>query len=463
MKSRRISKKKSAEKKDLKASRRAAGKPTDGTPRLNSIQPWFREAKLGIFIHWGIYSVKPTVESWPFFNGLISYDDYMAQRHGFTASKYDPEAWARLIHATGARYAILTTKHHDGVALWDTAQNDLSVVKATPAGRDLIAPFCSALRKKGVKVGLYFSHLDWSHPDYATLPKDIPKNDSGDAAKANPFNFRENNPEAWQRFLRFHRGQLKELCEQFHPDLLWFDGDWDRSAEQWRMAELRKQLRRWAPGVVLNSRMKGYGDYETPEQGLPVETPEGPWEFSMTANDHWGYFKNDTNYKSLRQILWYFIRCISNGGNLTLDFGPKEDGKFPKQQITILQGLARWNRKHTQAIFPTGCGLPLGHFDGLTTVSRDRKRIYLFIFSKPLGKIPLAGIRNKIDSIRVLGPGTPLKWDVIGGALWHGVPGVLWIKAPRASDLDPEVTVLEVTLDGPLSLFRGKGGAIEQN
>jgi alpha-L-fucosidase len=427
------------------------------------IQPWFTEAKLGIFIHWGIYSVKPTGESWPIFNGEISYDDYMAQRHGFTASKYDPEAWARLFHATGAGYAVLTTKHHDGVALWDTAQNDLSVVKATPAGRDLIGPFCAALRKKRIKVGLYFSHLDWSHPDYATLPKDIPKNDTGDAAKPSPFNFRENNPEAWQRFLRFHRGQLKELCEQYHPDLLWFDGDWDRSAEQWRMAELRKQLHRWAPGVVLNSRMKGYGDYETPEQGLPIEAPETPWEFGMTANDHWGYSKTDKNYKSLRQILWYFIRCISNGGNLILDFGPKEDGTFPKEQIAILRGLARWNQKHAKAIFPTGRGLPLGHYDGMTTVSRDQKKIYLFCFSKPVGAIPLAGIRNKINSIRVLGSGTRLKWKAVGGAYWHGVPGVVWIDAPGASDLDPEVTVLEIAMDGPLNLFRGKGGAIEQN
>ena len=427
------------------------------------IQPWFAQAKLGIFIHWGIYAVKPTGESWPFFLGEISHEDYMAQRDGFTAAKYDPAEWARLFSEAGACYAVLTTKHHDGMALWDTAVSDLSTVKATPAGRDLVAPYCDALRKKGIKVGLYFSHLDWSHPDYATLPKDIPPSDHGDAVRTNPFNFRENNPAAWERFLKFHRGQLKELCERFHPDLLWFDGDWDRTAEQWRMAELRDQLHQWSPGVILNSRMKGHGDYETPEQGLPTVIPAGPWEFCMTCNDHWGYYGSDKNYKSVRQILWYFTQCISKGGNLLLDFGPREDGTFPDEQLAIFKGLARWNQKHSEAIFPTGPGLPPGYFDGPTTLSKDQTTLYLFCFHQPVESIPVCGICNQIKSIRVLGPGTPLKFRKMGGAAWHDVPGVLWIDAPDAKDIDPEATVLEVKLEGPLRLFHGAGGAIEQN
>lgn len=426
------------------------------------IQPWFSEAKLGIFLHWGIYAVKPTGESWPFFRGEISYDEYMAQRHGFTASKYDPREWARLFHEAGARYVVLTTKHHDGFALWDTAVSDLSSVKASPARRDLIAPYCGALREKGLKVGLYFSHLDWSHPDYATLPKNTPPSDHGDAASANPFNFRENNPAAWERFLTFHRAQLQELCERFHPDLLWFDGDWDRTAEQWRMAELREQLHRWAPGVILNSRMQGHGDYETPEQGLPTLTPQGPWEFCMTCNDHWGYFESDKNYKSLRQILWYFTQCISKGGNLLLDFGPKEDGTFPAEQLAILQGLARWNGKHASAVFPTGPGLPLGHFDGPTTLSKDQTTLYLFCFHAPRGAFPVTGIRNNVLSCRIVG-GPDLPFKKMGGADWHNIPGVLWIDAPGEAALDPDCTVIEVRLDSPLRLFRGAGGAIQQN
>jgi alpha-L-fucosidase len=133
------------------------------------MQPWFPDAKLGIFIHYGIYAVKGIAESWSFWSGQIGYDDYMSQLEGFTAANYDPEAWAELFARAGAKYAVITTKHHDGVALWDTQVNDLSVVKRTPAGRDLIGPFVQALRRHGLKVGFYFSHLDWSHPDYASV------------------------------------------------------------------------------------------------------------------------------------------------------------------------------------------------------------------------------------------------------------------------------------------------------
>jgi alpha-L-fucosidase len=427
------------------------------------IQPWFQQAKLGIFLHWGIYSVKPTGESWPFFRGEISYEDYMAQRHGFTASNYDPVEWARLFREAGAGYAVLTTKHHDGMALWDTALSKLNVAEATPAGRDLIGPYCDALRAQGIKVGLYFSHLDWSHPDYPTLPRPLPPSDHADATLVNQFNFREHNREAWERFLQFHRGQLRELCQRYHPDLLWFDGDWERTEEDWRMAELRDQLHEWAPGVVLNSRMKGFGDYETPEQGFPVIAPEGPWEFCMTCNDHWGYFGEDKNYKTPRQILWHFAGCISRGGNLLLDFGPKEDGTFPDEQMEILHELARWNQKHAEAIFPAGPGLPLGHFDGATTLSPDRTILYLFCFHHPHESLPVVGIRNRVVSARVVGTNTPLTFQKLGGAEWSKIPGVLWIEAPQPSDLDPVATVVAVEIEGPLDLFRGEGHAIEQN
>ena len=134
------------------------------------MQSWFPDAKLGIFIHWGIYAVEGTAESWAIFSKERTYDSYMNQRHGFAAAKYDPRAWADLFKRAGARYAVLTSKHHDGMALWDTQVSDLSVVKQTPARRDLIAPYAEALHEAGLKVGLYFSHLDWSHPDYAPLP-----------------------------------------------------------------------------------------------------------------------------------------------------------------------------------------------------------------------------------------------------------------------------------------------------
>ena len=134
---------------------------------------WFKDAKLGIFIHWGIYAVNGIDESWSFFNGYITYEDYMKQLSGFTAEKYDPEKWVKLIKESGAKYAVLTSKHHDGVAMWDSEWSDLNVVKKTPAGEDLIEPFVDELRENGLKVGLYYSLLDWSHPDYPNHLRDV--------------------------------------------------------------------------------------------------------------------------------------------------------------------------------------------------------------------------------------------------------------------------------------------------
>ena len=420
------------------------------------IQPWFEDAKLGIFLHWGIYAVKPTGESWPFFLGEISHEDYMKQAEGFTAANYDPSEWARLFKAACADYAVLTTKHHDGMALWPTKLSSLNVVEGTPAGRDLIRPYVNALREADIRVGLYFSHLDWSHPDYPTLPPN-----SNHAV--NQFNFVKEDPEAWERFLVFHRGQLKELCDDYQPDLLWFDGDWERDAEQWRMKELREQLTAWTPQAVLNSRMHVYGDYATPEQAIPTVRPEGQWEFCMTCNDFWGYMDSDANYKSVKQIIWFFIKCFSRGGKLLLDFGPKEDGTFPPEQLNILKGLARWNQKHYEAIFPSVPGLPEGLYDGSSTLSRDRKHLYLFCTQPISTEFPVMGICNQVEQVRVLGEDTMLNSKRMGGADWSKIPGILWISPPPPAALDPDCTVIELTFNEPLELYLGESGAIEQN
>lgn len=239
------------------------------------MQPWFPEAKLGIFVHRGIYAVKGVSESWSFFGGEISHADYMAQLRGFTAANYDADAWADLFERAGAKCAVLTTKHHDGVALWDTRATDLSVAKRTPAGRDLVGPFAEALRRRGLRVGLYFSHNDWSHPDYPSVRPSKLHRPWVDNRYAMPKKGDE-DPEAWERYLRVvHRGQLRELVAQYRPDLLWFDGAWERDERQWRMKELREELLGLHPEAVLNGRMLGYGDYATPELGVPITPPRG--------------------------------------------------------------------------------------------------------------------------------------------------------------------------------------------
>lgn len=410
---------------------------------------WFQDAKLGIFIHWGIYAVDGIDESWSFHNGHISHQDYMDQLTGFTAQNYDPAAWARLIKQSGARYAVLTAKHHDGVALWDSRAGDLNVEESTPAGRDLIQPFCDALRQEGLKVGLYYSLIDWSHPNYPNYLRDQ-KRYADDEAR-------------WARFSRFNHAQIKEISTRFRPDLVWFDGDWEFSAEQWQAREIREMLLEDNPGVIINSRLQGYGDYGTPEQGVPITRPDHDfWELCLTMNDSWGYQQGDTNYKSVNQIIRILVECISLGGNLLLDIGPRADGTICPEQTAILEGLGRWTGKHAKAIYGSRAGLPGGHFHGPTALSADTTVLYLYLPHRPNGPVMLKGLKNKVQGIQVVGDDRQLDWDIKMKLSWSDKPGIIYIEVPEEA-LDTEVTVLAVQLDGPVQLYREHHGVIESN
>lgn len=417
---------------------------------------WFQDAKLGVFIHWGYYAVNGISESWSMYHKRISYEDYMDQGAGFTAENYNPEAWAKLFKDIGARYAVLTTKHHDGVALWDTQWSKLNVIEKTPAKRDLVAPFVKALRNQDLKVGLYYSLCDWSHPDYnVVFPRPNTKRDYPQK--------KQNQLSSWQRFVKFYKGQLEELSSNFNPDLYWFDGDWEKSSEQWRAESLKDSLLAWNPSVIVNSRLKTHGDYSTPEQGIPVVRPEGAWEFCMTMNDNWGYYPSDTNYKPISQIVRTFVEVIASGGNLLLNIGPKPDGTIAEKQKERLEALGRWIKKHEDAVFTTKAGLPYGHFYGPTLLSKDETKIYLALFDAPQNYISLKGIQNKVKSITVVGSNQNLNFERNGGAAWNNIPGILRIETPKKENLDEYATIIEVELEDALKLYRGHGNAVELN
>ncbi len=409
---------------------------------------WFKDAKLGIFIHWGIYGVNGIDESWSFHNGYISYEDYMKQLNGFTAKNYDPDYWAKLIKESGAKYAVITAKHHDGVALWDTEQSDLNVVDKTKAKRDLIKPFAKAIRSQGLKLGLYYSLLDWSNPNYPNFLRDQKRYESDDVK--------------WDKFTKFNFAQLKELT-RFDPDLYWFDGDWEQSAEKWKAKEIRELLLKENPNTIINSRLQGYGDYATPEQGVPIAKPKNNyWELCMTMNNSWGYQPNDKEYKSVNQLIRILVDCISMGGNLLLDIAPKPDGTIPEEQIKILKGLGRWTNKHQNAIYGTRSGIPFGHFNGYTSLSKDGTILYLYVDNKPNGPLLIKGLKNKINRIWVVGNGTKLSYKVVGKQYWSAVPGLLYIDLPEQVQ-DQDVTVIAVLLKGKADLYSEEGQVIDSN
>lgn len=406
---------------------------------------WFGDAKLGIFIHAGIYAVNGIDESWSFHNKKISYADYMKQLQGFTLKKYDPAFWASLIQESGARYAVITTKHHDGVAMYDTKLSNLSIVKQTPAKKDMVKPFFEELRKRNIKCGAYYSLIDWSSDNYPGFLKDSSRYTVS------------KDYDRWNRFRAFFQGQIKEISDTFRPDLWWFDGDWEHSAEEWESQKVRTIILSGNPKSIINGRLQGYGDYETPEQNFPVSRPGyNWWELCMTSNDNWG-FHHDNNWKTPYEVITIFADVISNGGNLLLDMGPKEDGTIPEEQIHLLKELGAWNKKHEEAIFNTVGGLPQGHFYGPSTLSKDATTLYLFLHGKVNGQVMIKGLSNKIEEVTVLGNGTKLQSKVVGKISWSPVPGLVYITVPD-SVADKYVTVLKVKLDKPIRLYKGHGG-----
>jgi alpha-L-fucosidase len=419
---------------------------------------WFQDAKLGIFIHWGIYSVNGTDESWAFYNRKVPYADYMKQLQGFTAKNYEPAAWADLIQRSGARYAVMTTKHHDGVAMYATRAypnvgtytwsmpGHLSVEAATPAQKDVVSPLFAELRQRNVKCGAYYSLIDWTDHAYPAFTKDSTRYAIKD------------DPRRWQRFRDYFQVQINEIAAQLNPDLWWFDGDWEHSAEEWEAAKVRGMILEKNPKAIINGRLQGYGDYATPEQNIPVETPKAPaWEVCMTLGEQWGWQPQDTNYKTTHDLIHIFADVIGHGGNLLLGVGPREDGTFTPGQVARLEELGTWTRKHAEAIYGTRAGLPNGHFSGPSTLSPDSTTLYLFLANGMSGSVEIKGLVNKIVSAEVVGPSTPLKHRIVGKISWSMVPGLVFIDVPKEAS-DPWMTVLKVKLDGPVKLYRGEGG-----
>jgi alpha-L-fucosidase len=355
---------------------------------------WFEDAKLGIFIHWGIYSVDGISESWSFFNNYINHDNYIKQLNGFTAKDYKPKEWAKLIKEAGAKYTVITTKHHDGISMWNTkADKAITTLQDAAAKQDVITPFVKAIQEEGLHTGLYYSLPDWSHPYYDVFTRNRKRYEL------------KVEPTRWDNYVKYYQKQLTELSEQYKPELLWFDGDWEHSAEEWKAKETLNLLRKYNPNIIINSRLNHHGDYDTPEQGIPVTRPDAKfWELCYTMNDSWGYQPFDKKYKSPNMIIRTLVDCISMGGNLLLDIGPKADGTIPDEQLNILKQLGRWTHKHAAAIYGTRAGIPFANYGGKSALSKDGKTLYLYVYEqKP--ELQLKGLVNHsaIKGISVVG------------------------------------------------------------
>jgi alpha-L-fucosidase len=338
-------------------------------------------------------------------------------------------------------YAVLTTKHHDGFTLFPCAASSFGVGQVE-GGRDLVAEFVDATRAEGLRVGLYYSLPDWHHPDYPAFT---------DAMRPYAaFAYPRPEPERWERFLGDLRGQLTHLLTAYGKiDVLWFDGGWERTAPEWRSSELEQMIRSLQPDIVINDRMPGVGDYDTPEQAIPREPPARAWETCMTMSHSWGNVAADQEHKSTRYLLGVLAEVACAGGSLLLNVSPDGAGEIPVWQRERLEAIALWWQRHADAI--SGCerGLEPWQFYGPST--RKGSRIFLLCPLRPQESVVLRGVHGRhVRSVRALGSDQPLRFELRLSAidrLIGGDPVCDVIVYTPEQALDPLLTVIEIVLE----------------
>jgi alpha-L-fucosidase len=389
--------------------------PTTSTPedRERRLQ-WWREARFGMFIHWGLYSVHGRHE-WVMENEGIPVAEYEQAARRFNPEPNAARAWAKLAKRAGMKYMVLTTKHHEGFCLFDSKLTNYSAPK-TACGRDLVREYVDAARAEGMRVGFYYSLMDWHHPDGAAAATD-------EAAR--------------RRFVDYIHGQVRELCSNYGKlDILWYDVNWPLKPDGWEAVKLNTMVRKLQPDILINNRTGIPEDFTTPEQRIQASAE--PWESCMTMNDSWGYQKADDNWKTPKNIVRNLIRCTRDNGNYLLNIGPKPDGAIPAESVSILTDVGRWMDTYAPLIHaPVNiCKVKRGQFSDF--IERGNK-LQIMIQFWPGSEVSIGGLKNKAVSARLYGSSTPVKFDQDDFRLrFKGLPAT----AP-----DPMVSVLEVEFD----------------
>jgi len=402
-----------------------------------------------MFIHWAPCSQRGWELSWPLVGGVgalpdsqnVEVAEYHSTAQTFNPVNFDPRAWARHAKRAGMRYGALTTKHHDGFAMFHTRESDYSI-EHTPFKRDIVREYAEAFRAEGLRVGLYFSLIDWRHPDYPAFT---------DADKPYRFGqYRRSTPEQWERFTRFIFAQIRELLTNYGKiDLLWFDGGWERTPDEWKSRELEKMIRELQPGIVINDRLPGCGDYETPEQAVPPKPPARAWEACMTMNNSWGYNPSDRHYKSARNLVHTLCEVAASGGNLLLNVSPRGDGTLPPEQVERLEAIGSWMQRNGESIAGTRPGLEPWQFYGPST--RRDNRVYLHLLMRPYESVSVRGVKVRhLKSATVLGSGAKLTTHnrmAAADMIFNPDPtGELIIDVPESA-LDPIATVIALEFE----------------
>jgi alpha-L-fucosidase len=418
---------------------------------------WFTAARFGMFIHWGLYAI-PARGEWYKGSMKVPEQEYQKYFDEFDPTGYKPAEWAKIAKNAGMKYAVLTAKHHDGFCLFDSKLTDYKATN-TKAGRDLVREYVDAFRAEGLKVGIYYSIIDWHHPDFPHYSDSIHPRRGDPEYKDHKENF--------DNYLTYMHGQVKELCSNYGKiDILWFDYSYDNlCGETWKATELIKMVRSLQPDVIIDNRLEGTttsslltetpeyysGDFISPEQLLP---PAGmfdlagnrvPWEACITMNNNWGYNAKDKFYKSAPMLIRKLVECVSKGGNLLLNVGPDAKGRIPDESIERLRQVGKWMEKNSDSIY--GCGYAEIEKPDYGRVTRNGNRLYFHIMENTIGLLPVLGIdKDRIEKIRRVADGSEIKTAADDWRTWH-YKDVVFLNISDGPDLPDDIdTVIEVTL-----------------
>lgn len=417
---------------------------------------WYQKARFGMFIHWGLYAI-PARGEWVRSVEEMPEEEYMPFFEEFDPVDFDPKKWARAAKEAGMKYAVMTAKHHDGFCLFDSALTDFKSTN-TKAGKDLVREYLEAFREEGLKVGLYYSLLDWHHPDYPHYGDQNHPMRNCEAEK--------NVDRDFERYLDYMHGQVKELCTNYGKlDIMWFDFSYgELRGEAWRATKLINMVRSLQPDIIIDNRLEvsgeGFGsiatdnpsvyagDFVSPEQIIPpmgLKSESGRdlvWEACITMNDHWGYCAKDKNFKPASTIIKKLVECVSKNGNMLLNVGPDARGNIPDESLKILKEIGVWMRKNGGSIY--GCkGSSLQKPEN-GRITEKGNRLYYHVMENAIGGVPLYGIlRDRVKAVRLLSDGSELK--IADDWLVNNYPDIAFVNITDSPYLPDDIdTVVEV-------------------
>lgn len=382
---------------------------------------WFLGSRFGMFIHWGLYAI-PARGEWIRSFEKITVEDYNRYFEEFNPTNYDPKSWAKAAKEAGMKYVVMTAKHHDGFCLYDSKLTDFKSTN-TKCGRDLIREYLEAFRSEGLKVGLYYSLIDWYHEDFPAFGDRQHPMRENEEYRNKPYNF--------DNYLNYMHGQVRELCTDYGKiDIMWFDFSYDdMSGEKWRATDLVNMVRELQPDIIIDNRLEASGensgsiksdapsiysgDFASPEQIIP---PQGvtdtsgnpiPWEACITMNNNWGYCSADHLYKSSKLIIRKLVECVSKNGNLLLNIGPDATGEIPAESMKILTEIGSWMKRNSRSIYQCGkSGYTKPEWGYFT---QNGKLLYAHIFDGNIGALAIPGINGKVKKVRLLSDGSEIK------------------------------------------------------